>query len=352
MDANFLSEGKKMGIKDKIAVWIRGNFFIPDARSLWINPSAKYLLKYLNLNPVDALISSGPPHSCHLIAEQIKKSTGTPWIVDYRDPWTQIDYFDDLRLTGFAKRKHLSLEKRILNACDLIITVGKTMAKDLAKFTKQRTEVITNGFDEADRLTDTIQLDTAFTITYIGIMNDSRNPEVLWEAMNRLKMEDHPLINDIRINLVGKPESVIAESVRKYKLDELVHFIGYVPHAEAIKYQNTAQILLLMINKTTNNKSILTGKIFEYLASGRPVLCIGPKDGDASDIIMKANAGIVLDYDDVEGLVDYLKDCYKKYLSGNLHANTSGIKIFSRYELTGKLAKLLNEITQKKEIIK
>ncbi|MBP6235240.1 MAG: glycosyltransferase family 4 protein [Saprospiraceae bacterium] len=348
IDANFLSQGKKMAWKDKLAVWVRGNVFIPDARFLWIKPSVKYLSKFLDQNHIDAIISTGPPHSCHLIAYHIKQKFKFPWIIDYRDPWTQIDYFDDLGLTAWSRKRHITLEKKVLNACDIIVTVGKTMASDLRLLTVNRTEVITNGFDESDRTGHGQVTDNYFSVTYIGTMNDARNPEALWKAVSFLKKMNHPLCKELKVNLVGKPEAIVSDSVTYYNINDLVNFIGYVPHKEAIKYQNAAQILLLIINRTSNNASILTGKIFEYLASGRPVLCIGPNDGDAADIIHEAGAGVVIDYDDVNAVVEYFKQNFERYKSGQLKTQTSGIEKYSRRALTGKYAELLNDIIQHK----
>lgn len=345
IDANFLSEGKKMGWKDRFAVWIRGNVFIPDARAFWIKPSVKFLKQYLSEHPVDAIISTGPPHTCHLIAYGVKEDFNLPWIVDYRDPWTQIDYFNDLGLTQWARKRHEQLEKKVLDKCSVIVTVGKTMAEDLESISKNRKVVITNGFDETDRAKTHTVLDNDFSITYIGTMNESRNPEVLWQALAQLKAENHPLIQKVKVKLVGKPESLVKHSIEHYNISELVAFQGYVTHQEAIRYQNASRALLLVINRTSNNKSILTGKIFEYLASGRPILCLGPKDGDAADILQVAKTAEVLDYEDVMGVKNYLLAAFNSYINNERSNETSSIEVYSRKQLTKKLAKLLDDIS-------
>jgi glycosyltransferase involved in cell wall biosynthesis len=346
LDANFLSQGKKLTWKDRIAVWVRGNFFIPDARMWWIKPSISYLKQYLTEHSIDAMISTGPPHTCHLIALGVQKFASIPWLVDYRDPWTQIDYFQDLNLTFLAKFRHLSLEKKVLQSCDRVITVGKTMALDLQQILPVKTAVITNGYDEEDAPKDRSDLSSKFSITYIGTMNDARNPYGFWKAIAELKAERHDVMTNIVINLVGKPEEVVRKSVTEYGLDDVVHFAGYVNHAEAINYQNTSAILLLVINRTSNNKSILTGKIFEYLASGRPVLCLGPEDGDAAEIIHEANAGSVFDYHDVAGIKSFVTEAYGAFMSKNESARNTAIEKYSRKQLTGQLAQLLDEITK------
>ena len=346
IDANFLSEGKKLGWKEKIGVWIRGNFFIPDARCFWIKPSVKYLTDYLQKNNVDAVITTGPPHSCHLIGLGIKQKLNLPWIVDYRDQWTQIDFYDELNLTWFADRRHKVLEKKVLDSCDVISVVGKTMGEDLKQISDNRTVVITNGFDESDKAAINVSLDDKFSITYIGTMNNARDPKVLWKALKLLKEEKHPLIDDVEVKLVGKPEALVKKSIDENNINELVNFVGYVKHAEALKIQNQSQVLLLVINHTWNNKSILTGKIFEYLASNRPILCIGPKDGDAADIIGKAGSGIVVEYDEVEPIKEQLKQWHKNYLQKKLSASSENILQYSRRELTRKMAEILSSIVQ------
>lgn len=349
VDANFLSQGKQLGWKEKVAVWIRGNFFVPDARFLWIRPSVRFLSRYLADHRVDAIISTGPPHTCHLIARDIKRKFPVPWIVDYRDPWTQIDYFDDLGLTSYARRKHESLEKSCLDLCDVIVTVGRTMAEDLNAISHTRKVVITNGFDEEDRADNQTTPDSEFSIVYIGTMNDARNPEVLWQAVSQLRDEHHPLVSELAVKLVGKPEKVVSDSVRRYGLEQIVKFEGYVTHREAIRFQNASQALLLVINRTSNNKSILTGKIFEYLAAGRPVICIGPQDGDAAEIIRESGAGKMIGYEDVSLLKNHLKELYIGFKSGASGISAKGINKYSRRSLTGRLAALLDEITVKKQ---
>lgn len=345
IDANFLSQGKKLNWKDRFAVWVRGNFFIPDARCWWIKPSVRFLSEYLSVHTIDAIVSTGPPHSCHLIAFDLAQKYKLPWIVDYRDPWTQIDYFDDLRLTPWAKHRHLSLEKKVLKHCDVIITVGKTMAVDLKTLTDTRTEVITNGFDEADRPSNSAHQSTGFLITYIGTMNDARNPEVFWSALSKLKKTGHPIVKSLKVQMVGKPEEVVFKSVSAFGLEDVVEFIGYVNHKEAIDFQNKASALLLVINKTHNNKSILTGKIFEYIASGKPIICIGPKDGDAAEILQEAKTGVIIDYDDVEAMENALIKTYES--NGLSRTLPQEIEKFSRLSLTKKLATVLDRISSK-----
>lgn len=348
VDPNFLSQGKKLSWKDQIAVWLRGNIFIPDARMWWIIPSVRRLNSYLKANPVDAIISTGPPHTCHVIAYKVATKFKIPWIVDYRDPWTQIDFFEDLKLSKWSKMKHINLERKILNACNAIITVGKTMAEDLSAITtNQNKYVITNGFDEADKPDSSVQLDDDFSIVYIGTMNDARNPLILWQALSELKNQKHPLIDKVNVKLVGKPEVIVSQSIKKFNITELVEFCGYVKHQKAIEFQNAARVLLLIINNTTNNRSILTGKIFEYMATGRPIMCIGPLDGDAAYILKQIDNAKVLQYDDIEGAKQFLVDQFKNFISGKAEqsSNKENIDQYTRRNLTKKLVSILDIIS-------
>ncbi len=341
IDANFLSEGKKLNWKDKIAVWIRGNIFIPDAKFLWIGPSVRYLLNYLKENHINAVISTGPPHSCHLIAQKFCKKTNIPWIVDYRDPWTQIDYFDELMLTSWAKKRHIKLEKKVLDDCSHIITVGNSMADDIRKQTDTKVTVITNGYDEADRNINIINpRSDKFVLSYLGVMNVSRDPEVLWQTLKKLKLTQNEIYNKIEINLIGQIEEYSQKNIVKYGLEEKVKLLGYLAHKDAIVYQNSSDALLLVINKTKNNKTILTGKIFEYIASGKPIICIGPKNGDAAAILSSLDNTYIIDYQNTEEMEKAIISLINNRLTTPIFSNN--VEQYSRKTLTSKLADVLN----------
>jgi len=346
IEPGFLSQNKKYGFKEKLAVWIRGNFFIPDARRFWIKPSIKYLTAYLKENKVDVIVSTGPPHSCHLIGMGIKKNTGLPWMADFRDQWSQIDYFENLGLSKIARNKHLTLEKKVLDSADMVLTVGSHLAEGLKSLSSKtnRIEVISNGFDELDRHDVNVPLDEKFTLVYIGTMNEAQNPKTLWFAIKMLKEKEPDLLNDLEIRIVGKLDDDVLRSLQAMGISDKLNYVGYVTHEEAVKYQNGAQMLLLVINKTKNNKAIVTGKIFEYIAAGRPIICIGPKDGDAAEIIDKTSTGRVFDYDEIKELASHLKENYELYKSNRLKVNASGVENYSRKNLTEKLANLLNEL--------
>ena len=205
MNPAFLSEKKKKTLSQKISVWIRGNFFIPDARMLWIKPSVKFLKKYLSENKVDAIMSTSPPHSVHLIAMQLHKALKLPWVADFRDPWTKIDFYPELKLTNWADRKHHRLEKEVLSNADAVISVGETIKQEFQEIVNRKYELITNGYDEDDvHVSDKIEMDKKFSIVHLGTLVETHKPLILWDALSQLTKENKQFADDLEIKLVGR----------------------------------------------------------------------------------------------------------------------------------------------------
>lgn len=342
INAGFLSEKKKPGILENMAIWIRGNLFIPDARKYWIKPSIRYLQDYLINNPVDAIISTGPPHSMHIIGYHLHLKTRIPWIADFRDPWTQIDFYDQLKLTGWADKKHQLLEKRILETATRIIVISKGMERDFRKIVKREYHIITNGFDEADIGIGFVEPDQKFSIAHIGSLAPSRNPVNLWKALESLKNEVPGFENDLEIKLVGKTDHSILNSIESTGLKKMTTLIDYLPHDKVVDIQQSARVLLLIINNSPNSKAILTGKIFEYLAARRPILCVGPTDGDAAEIIKQTESGVSAGFDDFDGIKKEIFKYYSQFRNHLLSNQNQEIQGYSRHSLTEKLVGILN----------
>lgn len=347
INTGFLTEKKKPGLAEKISVWMRGNLFIPDARRFWINPSVKFLSEYLKSNPVDALITTGPPHSLHLIGLQLKKKLNIKWLADFRDPWTNIDYYADLMLTKRSDRKHHQLEKEVLSNADAVTVVGLTMQKEFETAYNRKVITLTNGFDEDDKPKDEIIPDKKFSIAHIGSMTKTRNAVVLWKALKELLAEIHDLKNHLEIKLVGKADIAATKSLEENGLMPYFNKINYLPHDAVTSVQQHAQVLLLVINRTKNAKGILTGKLFEYLLAHRPILCIGPTDGDASSIIREVKGGEIIDYDDYISCKNVVKKYFELYLKNNLISESRNLEKYSRKNVTGKLAEILSEMVSK-----
>ena len=330
---------KKPKKAEKAAVWIRGNFFIPDARKFWIKPSVKYLTKYFKENPVDAIISTGPPHSMHLIALKLKQKIGVKWFADFRDPWTNIDYYKDLMLTSLADKKHIRLEKQVLETADSVISIGKTMADEFYDLGAKKVEVITNGYDITENVE--VELDKKFSIAHIGTLVKSRNPFELWNVLADLVEENKTFSESLDIKLVGKVDINVMNSIKENGLDKYLTKIDYLPHNEVILEQRKTQLLLLLVNRTPNAKGILTGKFFEYLSAKRPICVIGPKDGEIAKIVNETKAGFVTDYNNESALKNEILKSFEAFLKGNLNIQSSGIEKYSRENLTKELVNLM-----------
>ncbi len=323
----------------KVLQYIRANYFIPDARKYWIDPSVKYLKNYISKNNIDAIVTTGPPHSMHLIGLKLKQQLGVKWIADFRDPWTEIDYFHQLPLSKKAINKHHFLEQEVLLNADKVLVVGSTMNKNYAKF-NNNVVTITNGFD-GEIITSETKLDSKFTITHIGLMNSDRNPKMLWEVLTEIILENKDFSEDFKLKLIGKVDSTVIEEITTNYLKKNVELIDYVSHNEAIEFQKKSQVLLLLLNNVPSAKGIITGKIFEYLMVNRPILAIAPLDGDLAEILNKTNAGKVVDFEDNETLKSTILDLYSKYKKGNLRVDSNNVEQFHRKELTNKLAEVI-----------
>jgi len=350
LGAGMLSEKKKGGFAESLSMWVRGNFFIPDARKFWIKPSVKYLAEYLAKNPVDALVSTGPPHSMHLIALGLKERfPQLRWIADFRDPWTNIDFYHELKLSAWADRKHHRLERAVLDRADVVVSVGETMSEELralaspGKQDAARFRVITNGYDEEDVYKGPLEKDARFSLAHIGTLGKARNPGALWEALQELIAEHKDLAADLEIKFVGKVDASVLHALEQHKLSSYVNKIDYLRHTEATRVQQESHALLLLVNNTPNAKGILTGKFFEYMASGTPVLAIGPPDGDLAKIIHETQSGLIADFNDVAALKRHVLHLYGIYKQKGVSAKGKNIEKYSRRELTKEMAKLLEK---------
>lgn len=345
INAGFLSEKKRPGLAERFSIWLRGNFFIPDARKFWIKPSIKFLVKYLKQHPVDAIVSTGPPHSMHMIALGVKKRTGLPWLADFRDPWTNIDFYHELMLSSWADRKHHKQEMSVLKKADEVVVISNSMKTDFLKLLKRDYSVITNGYDQDDIAGVDVKIDERFSVAHIGTMVKTRNPLLLWEVLSEEVLKDTDFANDLEIKLVGSVDYSVTESLEAAGLGNYVNRISYVPHNEVVKIQQQSQVLLLLINDTPNAKVILPGKFFEYMAARRPILCIGPRDGDAAEVILETNAGYVSEKDDKESIRKAINELYSRFRTGKNIVDSKGIARFSRESLTGRMAECLSVIS-------
>lgn len=346
----FINEGeRKQGWKENLSLWIRGNLFIPDARCWWIKPSVRYLKKYLKEHPVNAIISTGPPHSMHLIALKLHKALNIPWIADFRDPWTEIDYYDQLHLTPRSDRKHHKLEHEVLTQADQVVTVAPDGARRLEALGACNVKTIYNGFDwnDEDRSTETRPQNEKFNLTYIGVLSKIQNPENLWEAIGELVEESESFGKKLQINMIGQIDQSVEAAIRKAKLEQYVVFRPYIPHKQVLQQQQAADLLLLLLmpDSTPRAKGLLTGKLFEYLSSGTPILCIGPEDGDAAHIISEVQAGVTVDFEDKGKMKTEIYKLFTVYKENQLKTNRDQQLLkYSRRNLAKDFVKILNDL--------
>lgn len=339
ISSGIIPNSKKQTTVDKILLWTRGNLFIPDARVYWVKPSVKYLKNYIQVNNIDTIITSGPPHSLHLIGLKLKKELNINWLADFRDPWTTIGYHKQLKLSNYASKKHKKLEKEVLNCADTIIVTSKTTKTDFEIITTKPIEVITNGYDVEKVENQT--LDVKFSLAHIGSFLSQRNPKILWESLKELTEEIATFKNDLEIKLIGAVSYEVLQTISKYKLDKYLNNLGYISHNEAVEHQKKSQILLLIEIDSDETKSIIPGKLFEYMVSERPIIAIGPKNSDFEEILKSTNTGVFFTYNEKESLKDLIKLYYNLFLKQNLNVFPVGLQQYSRKNLTEQLVKLL-----------
>lgn len=339
----------------KAAMWVRGNLFLPDPRCLWIGPSVRFLKNYLKDHPVDLIVSTGPPQSMHMIGRRLSLETGLPWIADFRDPWTKIFYFKHLAMMPSTLKWHQRMEKKVLDDASAVVAVSPLVQQDFQAMTQTPVELITNGFDECDfpegRCEDAFGgPDKDFVITHTGLFAADGNPTTLWKVLADKCRADENFGKYLKIRLVGKTDSQITDSLEAVGLSNNVINLGYQPHAVAVEEQRTASLLILPLRKEPEYKAVLPGKLFEYLASWRPVLGIGQTDGAMSIILNTTKTGLVLDWNDEASLARFIELCWQRHLKGELTVEDADLSQFTRKELTRRMAALFDRVAVHKKV--
>jgi glycosyltransferase involved in cell wall biosynthesis len=337
--AGFATEDSN-GIWGKIMRFIRGNFFIPDPRKGWNKYAFSKACEIINTEGIKHIITTSPPHSTQLIGLKLKrKYPEIRWISDLRDPWTDIYYYNQFYPTCFSKMIDRRFEKKVLLSADKIITVGKSLRDIFSEKipdVRNRIEVITNGFDEDDFKGLSSTNTGKFTISYIGTLSDSYPVKGIMDAINSFSNKG----NEVNLKFVGTVSPKVQALIHSRIERASVEFIPYVDHSAAIRYMIDAKVLLLIIPDHRSNRSIITGKLFEYIASGKPVICLGPVDGDAAEIIRESRNGNSFNYYDSTGIEAFLSNL----ISNPGLYETTASSSFSRKKLTASLSIILNEV--------
>ncbi len=330
----------------RFALWVRGTLFIPDAKMLWIRPASRRILRYLKKSHIDAVVSTGPPHTTHLIAKKVRNKTGLPWLADFRDPWTNIDWYQHLDLGKWADQRHHRLEKEVLTQADKVVTVSWSWAEDFREIAGVPVEVVTNGYDEEDfKKCDDTPLTEAFTLTHAGSFNKDRNPHTLWKVLGELCQEDEGLKEDLRIRLIGPTDHTVRQGIEQNGMSDNLLMIDGLPHEEVIEHLCSSWVLLLPLNDTPNIGGVIPGKLYEYMGAHRPILCIGKPDADAGRIIQEARAGTITDFREEVALKKALRNMVKGYQAGKLEVSSEGVGRYSRRKLAGQVARELDAIS-------
>lgn len=334
-------EQKEQGWIEKTAIWLRANLIIPDPRVFWVKPSVKFLTDLVKNGQFQAIITTGPPHSIHLIGRGLKRKTGVLWLADFRDPWSQWEFLDKLPMQSIVRKRHSNLEKTVLKEADIITTISPTFQRDLKKIVNREVELLTNGFDPSDipsGFKPVKKKPRQLNLVYSGIIDSIRNPMPLLKAM---KEEFKPRQEKVSFTFVGRVSDSVQEQVAADSwLKEHVHMAGYVSHEEVFGFYEKADALVLILTNTKNAQGNIPGKLFEYLATGIPVIALGDPKGDTSEILEKCGAEKVISHDDHVGI----QVCLRKLFEDEVKvSNTTSINQYSRKNLSLKLAKLLDE---------
>jgi len=334
----------RQGWIQKLALYIRANYFIPDARKGWRKYALKKARKIINNEGIDAIISTGPPHSTHLIGLDLKKQFNLPWIVDMRDPWTTIFYNKYFPRNEAAKLKDKKLEDLVIKNADGVVVVSDGLKQEFLNRNKN-ISTIYNGFDLSDFNFSIPKENKRFIISYIGNFKPNQNVVTLWEVLSEIKNEITEFSSDLELFLTGNIDSSVVNSLHKNRLEENLNLSSFVSHKEAIERMITSDLLLFIIPKSKRNKLIITGKLFEYIASRNKILGIGPVDGDASKILQDANRVPLFDYNDKKNIKSQVLDAYNNWKNKqNQSFDFGDIKKYDRKFLTQQLVNKLNNL--------
>lgn len=339
------NSSRKKNILDSIGIWVRGNFFIPDARAFWIKPSVKYLSNYLKENKVDAILTDGPPHTNTVIGLRIAQKFNIPWLADFQDPWTQVDYYPHMKIGKRADKKHRALEQEVFKTAAKTTIASPSWKYELEKIGAKNVGVIYYGFDETDFRTFTPKKGVTLNIFHGGLFGEDRKPSHFLRALSEL-LKNYPQLKDtVRLRLAGEVDATIVEEIKKYELEDNTDLMGMIPRKEVISELEIASLLLLPINKADNAKGRVPGKLFELLRSHKPILVLGPDDGDVKSIVETKKKGRSFEYDNFDGIYNFLEQSLVHEIYDNFDS-TESLSEFSNKEITGKIANYLNEITQ------
>ena len=321
--------------------WVRGNVFVPDPKVFWVKPSIKLLDQKIKEKEITHIVSTGPPHSMHLIALGLKKkNTDLKWVADFRDPWSELDLLEEFHLTKKSKQKYRKLEKEVLKNADVTLTVSESWVESFKCLGSNNVKLITNGFDEDDFDVKHLESDK-FIIGHFGLLNHLRNPKYLWKTLNDLCDENPDFNEKLEIRLSGNIDTEVLQNITQYfHLKDKVKVLGYLSHKNVLEQYNSSSVLLLLLFNSESGKGNYPGKIFEYFAAKRAILAFGPEDSDTEKLIQKTKTGVFFTYDEME----LKKEILNLFHNDVNTISSNKIEGFNRKKLTKDLSELLNNI--------
>ncbi|MDB2317325.1 glycosyltransferase [Flavobacteriales bacterium] len=344
--ADVIQNAPKRSFLHKLSVWIRGNFFIPDARCLWIKPALKELTAYLKTHPVDAIITTGPPHSVNRLGYLLKKKYNLPWLADFQDPWTQVDYYQHFKISSWAHKRHRKMENQVFNHADLITIVSESWKTDLQSIGAKDVKVIPLGFDPEDFQTK-VSTDESFTLTHLGLLGKDRNPNTLLKVISRICSENKVFASKFRLQLVGVVNEELKRQVLELNISRQVIYKNQVSRKESLRLMQSSQLLLLLLNNAKNVSGRIPGKVFEYFGAQRPILSIGPKGTDVENILIDSNVGENIGYDDAFQLKKFLLDRFELFCTSKIKFVDNHLYDYSHQQVSATFALHLENITEK-----
>ena len=334
-----LKAGEDDSLLKKLSLWFRLNLVVPDARKLWNKYAYRAASKELLTNKYDAVVTSGPPDSTHLVGLKLKKKYNIKWIADFRDPWTKIDYLEKVKRFPVTDMLDKKLEKSVVRGCDRIITISRKIVIELGA--AKKADIIHNGLDPADfKDIKRNKSKELFNINYFGNVTIERDPSPALQAMNIIYEKQQ----NIRLNFWGNVTEEVRLKLIGLDKNGILSIHPYIPHSKMLQEMINSALLLLIINKVPNNSGIITGKLYEYLAAKVPVLGLGPDDGEAACILQETGAGKMFDYNKIEEIADFIEMRYKEWQAGKTFSASNKIEKYSKINQTKQLAEILEKM--------
>lgn len=340
--SDVLTNDKNQSLTERFSKWVRFNLFIPDAKIGWWFKAINEAENIIKKENIDIVFSTAPPPTTALIGKSIAKKFNLKWVADFRDPWLEIVHYQNVKRLGITKYIDSKLEKSVLRNADALVTISQDILDLLqSKVNNSKGYVIPNGYDESDFNYERKQVDNSFIIAYTGVITKTRVPYTFLKAVKTLIYSDG--FTDIKIILAGNSCSEFNEEINNNKLTKFFVSKGFVPHHESTNILLSSSILLLVIDKVPNNMGFLTGKIFEYLGSKKPIFAVGPVQGEANKIINETNSGVMVDYNNFEETYNALKNMYYNWKEGK-NPYTHNVEKYSRKKQTEELSKIFNKL--------